>query len=112
MALLRIIQQNIDRSNTNINKMISTILSYQPHLIFFSEFNEKIHRKTIVERINSEYIIIYPKSYNEKMDKSSQICILAIKKNVGLKFIPQSRNGITTRLRYIEGILKLSDSKV
>lgn len=111
MALLRIIQQNIDRSNTNINKMISTILSYQPHLIFFSEFNEKIHRKTIVERINSEYIIIYPKSYNEKMDKSSQICILAIKKNVGLKFIPQSRNGITTRLRYIEGILKLSDSK-
>lgn len=33
------------------------------------------------------------------------------KNNIGLKFISQSRNGITTSLRYIEGIMKLPNSK-
>lgn len=111
MALLSIMQQNINRNNTDITQMMDMIMSYQPHLIFFSEFCEKTHRKTIIEHINSEYSIVYPKSYNEKKDNAAQICILAIKKDIGLKFISRPRNGITTSLRYVEGILKLSDSK-
>ena len=66
MPLLSIMQQNIDRNNTDITEMMNIIMSSQPHVIFFSEFREETHRKTIIERINSEYSIVYPESYNEK----------------------------------------------
>ena len=127
MKALRILQQNINWWNENVEELVDTLLGKKPHVMLFSEFCystyytpndgrnvcEVNHKDKIVKRLREEgYDFYWPDSCKDperpeylKKCRHGLICTMAIKK--GINFQQIAREDIDLNARYIAGKLTL-----
>ncbi|MCM1058057.1 MAG: endonuclease/exonuclease/phosphatase family protein [Firmicutes bacterium] len=115
---LRILQQNLDSENENIEELMDTLLDKNPQVLLFSEFCykykrkdkiSKLHKHEIIDRLRElGYDFYLPCECGDLEDPENkywggEICIMAVKK--GIEFQQRERKNIDLSGRYIEGKL-------